>query len=62
MVLPHIMNIKRSLFFLSEIPPFAGENVIPGPEVDLIWFISTVFITLITQNILLKILQVIQAV
>ena len=56
------MDIKRALLFLSEIPPFAGENVIPRPEVDLIWFISTIFITLITQNILLKILQVIQAV
>ena len=60
--LPHIMNVKRSLLFLSEIPPFAGENMISGPEVDLIWFISTIFITLITQNILLKILHVTKSV
>ena len=56
------MDIKRALLFLSEIPPFAGENMISGPEVDLIWFISTIFITLITQNILLKILHVTKSV
>ena len=59
--LPDIVHIQRPLLFLSEIPSLAAEYVISaGPEVDLIWFISTVLITFITEDILLKILHVIQ--
>ena len=56
--LPHIMHIQGSLLLLSKISPFVGNLVISWPKVDLIRFISTIFITFITQNVLLKIIRV----